>query len=146
MVDIVIGVVLCMTTFVVLLSMSLSISELVISQQYYDGKDCNNNRLMSPVLWLRIDGIVGLVDGVVLWMAVISLLICESACLFGTLVCTMFLTVGFQFAWTIVGAVMLWRDNESCSPEPLHDMLWAAIIIHLVLWGKICLVSGGKRN
>jgi hypothetical protein len=51
-------------TIVLLVVLSLNIAELVISQKYIDphSNDCHNDHLFSPVVWLKVDGIIGFIE------------------------------------------------------------------------------------
>jgi len=140
------GVVLCLFVTFLLLGTSLSIAELVLYQQYKDNHpDCNNNRLIDPVTWLEVDGAVNIaITGLIL--IILTLGVCgwegSAMCGFGIAI----LLGLFGFAWMIIGAVMLWRDNLNCSPEPLHDILWAAVIIRLIFTANACLGRGNTGN
>jgi len=51
-------------------------------------------------------------------------------------VCALVLCAMMQFAWIIIGCVVLWRDNDpDCQPKQLHDMMWASVLIHVILLG-----------
>jgi hypothetical protein len=37
--------------------------------------------------------------------------------------------------WTVVGGIMLWRDNSDYEPRDFHNVLMASVIIHMImLW------------
>jgi len=127
--------------FLVLLALgsALSIAELVLFQQYKDNHpDCNNGQVVDPLIWLEVDGIVNLVAGIIFLFVVFGLCGLEMV----ALVCgtgLIVLTSLFEFCWVIVGAVMLWRDNLNCAPQPLHDILWATVLIRLIFMANACL-------
>ena len=121
--------IICMLLLVTL-ALSMNIAELIIGHRYLDDStnDCHNARLIRPALWLLWDGIIGfivvslLLLGAILGQQVTALCVVPAALA--------------QFAWVIIGAVSLWRDNdETCSPDQLHDCVWAVLIIHFVFIG-----------
>ena len=120
-------------------TLSLSIAELLIATRYLDDSTntCHNDRLVKPAQWLLWDGIIGFT---VFGLALLTVLC--AACIDYGLGLTMAVCVGplaalGQCAWTIIGAVSLWRDNDDggngCGPTPLRDCMWSAVIIHIAL-------------
>lgn len=124
----------CAILFVFLPAFALSIAELVVGVKYQYVNECNNGDVVLPVVWLLVDGGMGLFSGVIVALCVAEWLAFTTFAVGLALVPA----AGFGFAWSIIGAVMLWRDNLSCSPQELHDMLWASVIIRLVCWFSSC--------
>ena len=113
---------------------ALPIAELVIGSKYIDTDGCSNATVILPTTWLIVSGGVSLVFIAVTFLSFSALLmgsLNDEIIVFGPVVLQTLFS-GFFFAWSIVGAVMLWRDNVNCNPLQLHDMLWASVIIRLV--------------
>lgn len=132
-------VTICVGVIVAALLIALPIAELVLGTKYLNANQCNIDLLMMPTTWLLVDGITGIVSGVFLLCAMILFFIAPEIGIMTAMCCFLPLQM-FSFAWAIVGAVMLWRDNLSCEPRQLHDILWASIIIHLIAIAQACLL------
>jgi len=109
---------------------ALSIAQLVEWSNYKDNHaNCDNSRVIAPITWLLVSGIVGICSA--------GLLLLLNLFSFGVGMVTILirLLIGlWTCAWGIVGGVMLWRDNTGCSPGPLNAILWASMIIDYALF------------
>lgn len=127
--------------------LALPIAELVIGAKYLDSGDgCANAQVMSPAMWLFVCGIVS-ISLIVTTICTTVRIILSSGGREVEMVLYVVLRIissMFSIAWCIVGAIVLWRDNNDCSPRELHDMMWASVIIHLV--GAAALVFGSKNS
>lgn len=128
-----------MTAFKVIVCLgillALPIAEFVIGMTHLNTTTCNNSDAVAPVDWLLTSSIVGFIF-LALAIMTICLMFESEGC--GRLVWYGLRAIGvlWTISWTIVGAVSIWRDNPDCQPQPLHDMMWASVIIHLgvVVW------------
>lgn len=138
-------------TFLMVLSLALPITELVYAHKYRNDDshpECLNTRLMNPVTWLLVSGVVSLITIVLLLFMSLASILAESAGLgILTLVLNIF-AVGFNLSWAIVGSVVVFRDNPHCEPEDLKGILYASVIIHLVgIFYSCCLsITSVKAN
>ncbi len=129
----------CCIVFVLIMVLALNIAELVVASKYENGTECNHDQLMSPVFWLKWDGIIGFLTVGMLLLTLGCTLLLGVGGMYAGACCLIAPAVCVQVAWTIIGAVVLWRDNSqlnNCNPQELHDMLWAAVLIHIILFGS----------
>ena len=110
----------------------LPITELVIGAKYI-GTDTCDDRLVSPSVWLIVNGAVPLIFET-LFMAFIWRVVkhgLDETLQLARIVLTLIRMV-FNTIWAIIGAVSLWRDNQNCNPDELRIMMWIAVIIQLL--------------
>ncbi len=123
---------------------ALPIAEIYYAQYYETYGECDNDALVRPRTWLLTSGITTLC----FLGTVITLLMCVLAnmpiALWVGLVIVLILHMLFSTAWTVIGAVVLWRDNLSCAPQGFHDLFWASVIIQLI--GFVLSCVGGKQQ
>ncbi len=90
----------CLIGFLAILGVfcsALVIAELVIASQYIGHDGLCNLGFMTPVTWLQIDGIVGLVMvGLCIFVICCAPLTLIGLCFYGT----------FYLVWTILGAII----------------------------------------
>jgi hypothetical protein len=135
-------------SFILVIMVCLNVAEIAISQPYmnFNTNSCHNGTLLYPAFWLMWDGIIGLVQTMVIvctamWFAYEHdhPILGESAVsMFETLcpvTCAVILCGIFQFIWIVMGAVVLWRDNPDCQPAELSVMLWVSVMVHIGLLG-----------
>ena len=122
-------------TFALSFLLALPISEIVIASKYASDADslCNGDALVSPIAWLYVSGFTAIVELAALVLFGILFLYTKSDEFGLFAIATLVLFSLFSVAWTIIGGVVLWRDNISCGPQPMHDMMWASVIIHIVV-------------
>lgn len=120
-------------------TLALSIAELVIAKMYWGSDDqCDNNHLLSPVSWLQIDGIIGIIFSGISLLSFIDM---------GRVLPIMGCYGCFYFAWAVMGGIILWRDNTNCSPSELSNMMWASVLIHCIVAGSgTSFVVRGKND
>jgi hypothetical protein len=119
---------------VLLLLLALPIAELVIGTKYSPrGKssDCSNDLVILPATWLIVSGAMSIVFIGLFYLSISIDNLFISPRKGGSIALQALFSL-FFLAWSIVGCVMLWRDNLYCKPAELHDMLYASVIIHLV--------------
>lgn len=149
----------CTLCFVVVCVLALAVAELVMGIRHRDDTTCSNDQLMNPSTWLIVQGAYSIGSffllvclsfaGVVTLMSTDRVSTSLVGCGFFLILFTYYLGVLLSVAWSIIGAVMLWRDNLSCEPESFNDMLWASVIIHLIV--SVCTLcwrpsSGGAAS
>ncbi len=125
---------LCLLILWFVICAPIAIADLTYSFKYTNNDFlCNNdNTGMNPVGWLYVDGIVGVcMSGLILLTAILYPCMEEISVIPTSI--TLALVSMFQFAWCIIGGVMLWRDNMQCSPNNFHDYLWASVLIKIIL-------------
>jgi uncharacterized PurR-regulated membrane protein YhhQ (DUF165 family) len=109
---------------------ALHIAELIIAQEFTGHDDsCNNNTLMTPITWLKIGGIVGIVCSIFIVLHIV----CKSFYKNDALKRIVALSLVFNLIWMIMGWVVLLRDNSHCMPDTLYNMMLASCIIRLIL-------------
>lgn len=114
---------------------ALPIAELVLGSQYNNNPDntCDNGRLIQPTTWLIVGGSVDLFCTVILIPMFFMMLCNNRGSAFSIFLLFVAILGGlFDFAWAIIGSCVLWRDNVPCGPQPLHDMMYASVIIRLI--------------
>ncbi len=129
------SVVMIVMFVALLLGLALPIAELVFADRYssQDSRpNCANDRLIDPVKWLLVSGIVSIITIVASMVLMVITFVAESATAAVTALFVTILSGLFNIAWAIIGAVMLWRDNLHCDPEDLQGMLYASVILHLL--------------
>jgi hypothetical protein len=119
--------------FAIAAVVALPVAEIVIGNKYIDDTRCSNARLIKPAGWLVVSGSVALTFiGTIIIMAARQIILNDRNSIIH-LFTLQLLNNMFSIAWCIIGAVSLWRDNLQCEPNEMHDMMWAAVIIHLIL-------------
>lgn len=133
------GLIACATA----VFLPLYIAELVIGLKYLNSplNECHNASVVDPSVWLVVGSVTCIGCFVFFLCAVGYLVIKQSETPFVFVILYQILQLLFSLAWTIVGAVMLWRDNLDCKPQELHDMLYASVIIRLILVFVNCCTS-----
>lgn len=118
--------------------LSLPVTEIVIGAKYIDSEECANDRIVRPAIWLLTMGSV--TATIVVTTATLLLISIRKQT---ENYCSVIIHITgyiFTVVWSVIGAIALWRDNTSCSPKELKDMMWVSIIMHLVsVVGSICL-------
>ena len=125
------------------ISLALPIAELVIGDRHLDDTVCANGRLMRPAVWLVATGAITLTSIVLGAFLLISAALQSDDLARVALFMLRTFSAAFSIAWTIIGMVVLWRDNADCPAGELHDMIWASVIIHLV--SMLVLLIGSKE-
>lgn len=124
----------CILGFMTVFGCALPIAELALGVKFHNNADneCANGTLLQPTTWLIVGGAVSLSVFVILLPMLIITTLTESKV--GGLFVILFTVLGgcFDLAWAIIGAVILWRDNLHCDPSPLHDIMYASVILRLI--------------
>lgn len=111
-----------------LLLLSLPLAEIIIAIKHFDAPRCNNDRVMMPANWLLGAGITDLCD-ILIYTTLLVLQAGKPDGLAWLWRCLMSL---FHSIWAIIGAVVLWRDNNTCEPGELDTMLYISVILRLI--------------
>ena len=114
---------------VLALCSALPIAELVIGVQYENGNGCDNANLLRPVIYLIVAGSVMILILVMIFLYMFLDISDQSKNIIFIFVAILF---PFYIWWSVIGTIVLWRDNIDCKPQTLHDMLWSSVIIRLV--------------
>ena len=123
------------------LSTAIPIVEIVIATQYKDSHtDCDNS-LLLPTTWLFISAIVSFALLIIEMPIGIQITRerqyitegCKTPTEQNPFVITLrYLSFIFSIVWTIIGAVILFRDNMDCGPYSLHVMMMFSVITRLI--------------
>ena len=124
----------------------LASAEITIAIINIGNTSCSNGALILPTSWLIVDGTVWIV-GSCLTILCLFLLYCtyfdelfimfifELVKLFGGL---------FFFVWSMIGSVLVLRDNVVCEPRQLDDILWLAVATRIFL--SVFTIFGPKNE
>lgn len=126
--------------FLALCGYGFILTQLIIAGITYDTTTCSHGTLLLPTHWLIIDGSVSLGFSVILWILYLGYHRDLSVAICFIVVCGLPIAL-FSFAWTIVGAIILWRDNTSCDPPSLDWIFYISVVSRVVLIGVGCLNS-----
>jgi hypothetical protein len=106
-----------------------SFIELAFGINYLGTDGCNNSTLIDPSIWLIIMGAVNIFSYL---SAIVRSCVYENDFIEVFHFIISVLSIVFNIAWTIIGGVVLWRDNLDCNPTKMHDFMWASIIINII--------------
>ena len=106
--------------------------EIAYGVHYLNTPLCSESRVVSPPVWLIIDGVCSFLE--IANLAVMMAVACfaNRVGLSGVAccnICLLLVTGVFKFLWVIVGSVAFFRDNVDCSPDDLSNMMYTALII-----------------
>ena len=121
-------------TYVIIISIfiiSLSIIEIIISGTNWNTNTCSNETIILPTTWLIVDGIFQCITTAIFMKFFLFEVVFQQKL---QTKCLLYLLIVFEFIWTIIGAVVLWRDNISCSPLDLDIIFWTSIIVKLFIF------------
>lgn len=126
--------------------LALPITELVIGAKYLESNECANARVVAPAMWLFVSGIVSITLVVTSIGTLVRMMIKESGRETAVILYLVLRVLWgmFSVAWSIVGAVSIWRDNTHCHPHELKNMMWVSVIFHLV--GAAAMVFGSTDD
>ena len=113
-------------------ALAIGITEIVISSQHINPSQCNNDSIISPVNWLFTDASVMLfsmiITSFVIYQLLINRIFVTGLFLLGALITL------FNLVWTIIGGIVLWRDNPDCEPQSLYVLFVIVMTFHLVAY------------
>lgn len=117
--------------FILGLFFALPIAEIVMAEKFRGDMSCPNN-IISPYTWMLIEGIVGIFfKG--LYGVNFVMYMYDKRDGITILVMPMYMLAIFNFAWTITGAVMFWRNCIDLETKSMNDFYWTILIINIVI-------------
>lgn len=123
--------IVCILAFLSALLLVMPVCEIAYGSLHRADTTCNNDDVITPAHWLMVSGIVGVFSLIVVGGAFYQYAFRDKA------LCKLFFYFAFAVVrvfggiWSIVGAVMLWRDNLDCPRGGYRNFIWASVIIHL---------------
>eukprot|EP01113_Clastostelium_recurvatum_P018350 TRINITY_DN2163_c0_g1_i1.p1 TRINITY_DN2163_c0_g1~~TRINITY_DN2163_c0_g1_i1.p1 ORF type:complete len:156 (+),score=27.34 TRINITY_DN2163_c0_g1_i1:119-586(+) len=118
-----------------ILGLPLAITKLVFAGRYWGVTTCSNAAVLLPTHWLVVDAVVGLFMLVIIMPLLLFMLskIDKFGPAYFIVLTVISVIIGlFMTCWAIIGAVIVWRDNDNCTPDELKKLLYAAVILDLI--------------
>jgi hypothetical protein len=118
----------CGLSCILVFASVFSFIELAFGAHYLGKGGCDDSTLIEPSVWLIIMGSVNIFS----YLSAIIRSCSENDFIQVFHFIVTVLSVMFNIAWTIIGGVVLWRDNFDCAPSKMHDFIWSSVIINII--------------
>ncbi len=113
------------------------ITQIIIATITIHDNSCHNDLLLLPTTWLLVEGISEVVFVFVFVISFVLIAIINELIVPLSVCCALPFAL-FSFTWSIIGGIVLFRDNLSCGPNSLQIILWIVVIFKIYIWFAIC--------